>query len=172
MAISDHFPKKNLGPKKSAAVGASSTQSKPTTSGKKHKTSSTSGTTSTALKAKGLQGREICRIIETCQKNQVLEFKCGDLNITFSGAQGKRAPKDVREVTDNEAEVFANGPITKDIEQPQSLLTGSDDEAFDLMQEAQMLIDNPAQYETLMADRHLSQSRKTKLESTEDTRAQ
>jgi hypothetical protein len=86
------------------------------------------------------------------------------LKVTFSNGQGRPTPKDAGLSSDKSPEVSAEVETTpKEIETPR-LLTGSDEEAFDMMQEAQMLIDNPAQFETLMADRQLSQSRKTQFE--------
>lgn len=121
----------------------------------------------------GLPGKEICRIIKVCQKSRVLNLELGDMKISFQVQDKKVATKEIVVTTEkSEAQVSENVEgASKEIEAPKSLLTQADDDAYEEARRAQLMVDNPAEWEALMVDDHMNRPSRMRVnEATGDRR--
>jgi hypothetical protein len=113
-----------------------------------------------------LTGKEICRIIEACNKNAVSSIQLGSIKIVFTTG-GPTRTLDCQP----EAQVTAQPGLEAPEEIRSVEITPADFEALRAAHESQLIIDDPLSHEALMIDVHLTNPGIGFDEKTRDTRS-
>jgi hypothetical protein len=108
------------------------------------------------LDKENLKSKDICRILEACQKYHVLTLELGSLKVSFNHTTPVVETKVTAEASEKVSELSRVNtketiPGSKEIEPP-NLLTEADHEAFADLERSQLLMEDPEAFEQLMFD--------------------